>query len=100
MGQENGRTLGDVTAIILRSVVPSSYENWIIYGISPPWSPASVLESCAAGQRDFHGTNLRGQDLNNQELSEADFSGSDLRGTDSGTVLYATLYFIIFGMVY
>lgn len=41
-----------------------------------------VLKRYAAGERNFCGTNLRGESFKNQDLSGADFSQSDIRGTN------------------
>ncbi|MEM6254206.1 MAG: pentapeptide repeat-containing protein [Cyanobacteria bacterium P01_D01_bin.156] len=38
-----------------------------------------VLRLYAAGERDFRGVNLRGQNFRGADLSEADFSGADIR---------------------
>jgi len=43
---------------------------------------AEVLRRYAAGERDFRGVNLRGQNFRNKDLSEADFSGADIRSAD------------------
>lgn len=41
-----------------------------------------VLRRYAAGERDFRGANLRGQNFKGRDLSGADFSGADVRSTN------------------
>jgi hypothetical protein len=41
-----------------------------------------VLQQYAAGNRNFHGFELRGQSFRDRNLSGADFSDADIRGTD------------------
>nr|MBX2864966.1 pentapeptide repeat-containing protein [Leptolyngbyaceae cyanobacterium MAG.088] len=38
-----------------------------------------VLQFYASNERDFRGTNLRGQNFRGADLSEANFSGADIR---------------------
>jgi uncharacterized protein YjbI with pentapeptide repeats len=41
-----------------------------------------VLRRYAAGERDFHRVNLRGQSFKGKDLSGADFSEADIRGAN------------------
>jgi uncharacterized protein YjbI with pentapeptide repeats len=43
---------------------------------------ASVSERYKEGERDFRGSNLRGQSFKGKDLSSADFSEADIRGTN------------------
>ena len=43
---------------------------------------AEVLRLYKAGERDFKGVNLRGQNFKGKDLSGADFSGADIRSTN------------------
>ena len=43
---------------------------------------SEVLKRYAAGERDFHGVNLRGQSFKRQNLSGVDFDEADIRGAN------------------